>query len=72
MAALVKLKAPANVASASVDGEEFKVIGGIVEVPAKAVAKLAEHGFTETPALAPAPAAVVAPAPLSLKKPVSE
>lgn len=43
----IKLKAPENVSSASVGGQEFAVKRGFVTVPEEAIASLLELGFKE-------------------------
>lgn len=41
----LKLEAPEGVASAVVDGEQYEVVDGLVDVPASAVSHLARLGF---------------------------
>lgn len=40
-----KLIAPEGHTSVTFEGESFEVVGGIVEVPAQAVAELSSHGY---------------------------
>jgi hypothetical protein len=45
MEATVKLDAPSGADCVSVDGEEYRVDRGVVEVPASAAERLRSHGY---------------------------
>lgn len=42
----VKLQAPDGASGASIDGEDYRVDNGVIEVPASAEAVLRSHGYT--------------------------
>ena len=55
---MAKMKAPPGAVSASFDGEEFAVSKrGFVDVPAKAIPALMEHGFNPVDDTSDAPPA---------------
>lgn len=43
---MVRLKAPANGGSVSIQGREYQVRKGVVDVPEHAVEALKSHGYT--------------------------
>ena len=43
--ATVKLQAPAGASGVSFEGEDYRVDGGVVEVPARAEPMLRAHGY---------------------------